>query len=64
MEKPRSRAIIDNGAGLRLFVKVYKNNVKVEYAKAEQIYMASLKGRCFVTPRPLHVVPEHGLILW
>lgn len=59
-----SFAILDNGANHRLFVKSYRKDVEAEYTKAQQFYAISLKSKCFMTPRPLYMVPEHRLIIW
>jgi hypothetical protein len=60
----RSWAVLDDGGGRRLFTKAYRNDVMLEYEKAQRIYTASLKSRHFLAPRPLCVVEDYSLIVW
>lgn len=64
MANRKASAILDNGAGRRLFVKIFKEDVKLHYAKAQQLHVAGLKSKYFLSPRPLHMFKEHGTIVW
>lgn len=66
-DKPREVrhfAAIDNGCGMRVFVKAYAAHVKEEYRRGQEIYETSVASGTFRAPRPISLVESHNVIVW
>ncbi len=60
----RHYADLDNGYGMRVFVKAYPTHVKKEFRRGQDIYETSIQSGAFRAPRPIALVESHNIIIW
>ena len=66
-DKPREAchyAALDNGNGMRVFVKTYPAHVKEEFRRSQDIYETSIAGSAFRAPRVIAIVESHNVNIW